>query len=293
MGFDTERRTVLAGLAGLAVTLPLAACGGTDEGSSANGLEKSAVKVGALPVVDYAALWVARQKGLFKKQGLNVTIEVLAGGAVAVPKLAAGSLDFSINNYVSAIQATQTKTAPMKILLDAYQLDSGSAAIVVAGDSPIRKPEDLKGKKVSVNTKGYVPQLLIDVALQRSGFQLPDSAFSEVDFPQLVSALKSHSIDAAWVVEPFLTQVEQALDGRIVVDLAAGAAADFPIGAYTTTRKFAEENPKTTAAFTTALAQAARTITGDPSLVRKTLPSRARSPGVRSRATRSRSSSSR
>lgn len=276
MGFSTERRTVLAGIAGLAVTLPLAACGGEDDASSGKGVEKSDITVGALPVVDYVALWVAQQKGLFQKQGLKVKLEVLAGGAAAVPKLAAGSLDFSINNYVSAIQATQTKTAPMKILLDAYQINPGAAAVVVPGDSPIKKPADLKGKKVSVNTKGNVPTLLIEAALKPYGLQLPDSAFSEVQFPQLVSALKSHSVDAAWAVEPFLTQVEKELGGRIVLDLASGPTANFPIGAYTTTQKFAEENPKTTAAFKNALIQAARLISNDPSLVKETLPSYAK-----------------
>lgn len=276
MSFSTDRRTVLAGMAGMAAMLPLAACGGTGEASSGGGLEKSSITVGALPVVDYVGLWVAQQKGLFKKHGLTVKLEVLAGGAVAVPKLAAGSLDFSIINYVSAIQATQTKTAPMKILLDAYQINPGSAAVVVPADSPIKKPQDLQGKKIAVNTKGNVPQLLIEAGLKPYNVTIPDANFSEVELPQVVTALKSHSVDASWVVEPFLTLVEKSLGGRIVLDLAKGPTANFPIGAYTTTQKFAEENPNTTKAFKTSLIEAAKMIADDPGLVKETLPSYAK-----------------
>ena len=273
MRFSAKRRTVLAGLVGMAAALPLAGCGGSDDSSSSGGgPEKSDVTVGALPVVDFAALWLAQQKGLFKQQGLNVKIEVLPGGSAAVPKLVAGSLDFSINNYVSAIQATESGTAPMKILLDAYQINPDASGVLVPESSPIKKPGDLKGKKIAINTKANVGQLLVTAGLQTYNVKPSDSQFVEVDFPQMASALKSKSVDAAWTVEPFVTQIQKQIGGRLVLDTAKGATADFPISAYTTTKKFADENPKTTAAFKKALVSASQMIADDRSLVQKTLP---------------------
>ena len=272
MRFSAKRRTVIAGILGLAVTLPLSACGGSGDTSSGNGPEKTTVTVGALPVIDYVALWVAQQKGLFKQEGLNVKIEVLPGGSAAVAKLVAGSLDFSINNYVSAIQATETGTAPMKILLDAYQINPDSSGVLVPQDSPIKKPGDLKGKKIAVNTKANVGQLLVTAGLQTYNVKPADSQFAEIDFPQMANALKSKSVDAVWTVEPFVTQIQKQLGGRLVLDTAEGSTANFPIGAYTTTQKFAQENPKTTAAFKRALVKASDMIANDRSLVQKTLP---------------------
>lgn len=268
----SKRRSSLAGLLSLTLLVPLAGCGGSDDSSGSGGLEKTSVTVGALPVVDFAALWVAKQKGLFKKQGLDVKIEVESGGATAIPKLAAGSLDFSISNYVSAIQSTESGTVPLKILTDAYQLKPGTAGVLVPKGSPIHQPEDLKGKKIAVNTKANVGQLLVSAGLESHGVQPQDKNFSEVDFPQMLGALKSKSVDGAWAVEPFVTQIKKKLGGRIVLDSAAGPTADFPIGLYVTSKKFAEDNPKTTAAFKKAIVKAQSMVSGDRELVEKTLP---------------------
>lgn len=264
-------RSYLAGA--LAVALVSATgCGGSSS-TSGNGLEKSTITVGALPVVDFVALWVAKDKGLFKKQGLNVNIQIQSGGATAVPKLAAGSLDFSIINYVSAIQATESGTVPLKILCDAYQLQPDASGVLVPKDSPIKQAKDLAGKKIAVNTKANVGQLLVTAGLAQAGVKATDAQFSEVDFPQMVSALKTKSVDGAWTVEPFVTQIKEQLGGRLVLDTGQGPTADFPIGSYTTTQKFAKDNPKTTAAFTKAITAAQKMVAGDRKLVEQTLPS--------------------
>ena len=269
----SRRRPLALGALGVALTLTVAACGGGGgDSTSANGLEKSTVTVGALPVVDFVALWVAKQKGLFKKQGLTVNIQVQAGGATAIPKLAAGSLDFSISNYVSAIQATESGTAPLKIIQDAYQLKEDASGVLVPKDSPIKKPADLKGKKIAVNTKANVGQLLVTAGMDAAGVKPSESQFSEVDFPQMASALKSKSVDAAWTVEPFVSQIEDKFDGRLVLDTGTGPTKDFPIGLYVTTQKFAEDNPNTTKAFTKAIVAAQGMVSKDRKLVEQTLP---------------------
>lgn len=267
----SRRRSLAMGAFGLALTLAVSACGGGDDSTKTGGLEKTTVTVGALPVVDFVALWVAKDKGLFKKQGLNVNIQIQAGGATAIPKLAAGSLDFSITNYVSGIQATQSGTAPLKVLCDAYQLEPDTSGVLVPKGSPIKKPADLKGKKIALNTKSNVGELLVTADLKANGVTASPNQFSEVDFPQMANALKTKSVDAAWTVEPFVTQIKEA-GGKLVLDTGTGPTAKFPIGSYVTTKKFSEENPKTTAAFTKAITEAQSMVAKDDQLVRDTLP---------------------
>jgi len=266
------RSRVLASLTAFTALVAAAGCGGSDSGGTgANGLEKSTVTVGALPVVDFVALWVAKDKGLFKKQGLNVNIQIQSGGATAIPKLAAGGLDFSITNYVSGIQATQSGTAPLKVLCDAYQLEPDTSGVLVPKGSPIKKPADLKGKKIALNTKSNVGELLVTAGLKANGVAASPDQFSEVDFPQMANALKTKSVDAAWTVEPFVTQIKEG-GGKLVLDTGTGPTAKFPIGSYVTTKKFSEDNPKTTAAFTKAITEAQSMVAKDDKLVRETLP---------------------
>ena len=268
----SRRHFVTMSASGAALALGAAACG---EGATAEvpgDLEKPNITVGALPVVDFAALWVAQQKGLFKRHGLNVKIQVLSGGAAAAAKLASGELDFSINNYVSAIQATESGKLPLKIVQDAYQLNPDAAGVLVPKDSAIHKPQDLKGKKIAVNTLANVGQLLVTAGLQTYGIDAHDVHFKAIDFPKMVPAVQSHSVDAAWTVEPFVTQIEEKLGGRLILDSAKGSTADFPIGVYTASAAFARRNPKTYAAFRDAIAHATRMVAADRSLVEKTLP---------------------
>lgn len=263
------RRPFAAGAAGLALALTVSACGVAFGGSG--DLEKTTVTVGALPIVDFAALWFARDKGLFKKQGLNVNISIQSGGATAIPQLAAGTLDFTVTNYVSAIQATQSGSAPLKVLCDAYQLTPGSSGVVVPKDSRIKKPSDLKGKKIAVNTKDNVGQLLVTAGLRAHHVATSPDQFSVLDFPQMSTALDTKSVDAAWVVEPFVTQIKQD-GGRMILDVGSRPTANFPIGSYVTSKKFARDDPHTTAAFTTAITQAQAMLAKNEKLVREILP---------------------
>jgi NitT/TauT family transport system substrate-binding protein len=219
-------------------------------------------------------LFVAKQRGLFQRAGLTVKTQLEAGGATAVPKLAGGSLDFSINNYVSAIQATSKGIGPEKVVADAYQAAPACVGIIVPGDSGIRRPQDLAGKKIAVNTKANFAQLEVAAGLKPYGVTIPDSNFVEVDYPQMENALKTRSVDAALAIEPFITATQRSLGARMVVDTGAqnGPIADLPISAYVTTQKFAKHNPKTVAAFQRAISEAQRLVASDRKVVAEILP---------------------
>lgn len=265
---------VLAALAGLTVLLPVTACGSGSSPGGGTGPEKSTVTVGYLPAPDFAALFVAKQKGFFRQAGLTVKTQVEAGGATAVPKLASGSLDFSINNYVSAIQATSRGIAPEKVVADAYEVAPGTVGVIVPGDSPIRRPQDLAGKKIAVNTKANFAELEVTAGLRQYGVTIPESDFVEVDYPQMENALKTRSVDAALAIEPFITAAQQSLGARMVLDAGApsGPAPGLPISAYVTTQKFAKAHPRTVAAFQEAIEKAQQLVAGDRKVVESILP---------------------
>ena len=90
------RISLAAVTAAVLSTTLLSACGGGDSGDSgksANGLEKTKINVAGLAVVDDAALYIARDKGLFKAEGLNVNVTTLTQSTQAIPGLLRGSID--------------------------------------------------------------------------------------------------------------------------------------------------------------------------------------------------------
>jgi NitT/TauT family transport system substrate-binding protein len=240
---------------------------------SGSGLEKTELNVGAMPVTDDAPLQIAVQQGLFKAEGLNVKLQTIAGGADAIPKLRGGSLDISFGNFVSFLGAKSKGALDVRFVAEGFQSAAGTHDVLVPKDSPIRSVKDLAGKKIGVNTKRNISSLLIKATLAPSGVTLDDEKnFVEMPFPTMEAALKNKSVDAVQAVEPFVTQLQQSVGARVLVDLSQGPTADFPIAGYATTADFATKNPKTVAAFQRALSKAQAMAT-DHKIVQSILPS--------------------
>ena len=88
MKFHHAYRTSIALTATIAA---LAACSGSSGGASGGGgLEKTNIVVDAFPAIDSAGLFIAQQEGLFKAQGLNVTIKLAATSQAAITGQLAG-----------------------------------------------------------------------------------------------------------------------------------------------------------------------------------------------------------
>jgi nitrate/nitrite transport system substrate-binding protein len=78
----------------------LAACGGKTDGnatapagSSAAGLEKSNLKLGFIKLTDMVPLAIAKEKGFFAEEGLNVTLEAQSNWKVLMDGVIGGQLD--------------------------------------------------------------------------------------------------------------------------------------------------------------------------------------------------------
>ncbi|MFI6508166.1 ABC transporter substrate-binding protein [Streptosporangium sp. NPDC050855] len=252
-------RAFIAGISAL-VLVAVTGCGGAREpagAAGASGPEKTRINVGTMPVVDTAPLQIALDRGLFRKQGLDVTLSTLAGGAEAVPKLKGGSLDISFGNYVSFFSAHAKGVVDLKIVSDGFRSAPGTHTIMVAKDSPIRTMADLKGRTLAINTKRNIGTMLARVAAKAHGVELDeDESFVEFPFPEMEGVLKAGTADAIVVVEPFGTFIGRSTGARLLWDLSQGPTADFPIAGYAVTSEFAAANPRTVAAFQQAMAEA-------------------------------------
>ncbi|ACZ00191.1 NMT1/THI5 like domain protein [Thermomonospora curvata DSM 43183] len=270
-----SRRGVLALFPSLLAAGALAACSGDDEGGGSGGLEKSTITVGLLPVPEGAALYIAIQQGLFKAEGLTVKTQFIQTGAAAVPLLRSGQLDISMTNYTAALLAQEQSNGAVdwKILADAYQGEKGSFVVVVPEKSSIKEPKDLAGKKIAVPGLKSVATLSISACLQAAGISDESIDYVEMAFPQMQPALEAGRVDAAWMAEPFITQIHRA-GGRTVLDTMdpSGPTKNLPISGWGTLGDYPKKYPNTVAAFQRAMAKAQQMAASDRNLVARTLP---------------------
>lgn len=235
--------------------------------------ERTQITVGLLPAPPVSALYLARERGFFRQEGLDVRFKEFTGGAAGMPALLGGRIDVLFSNSLSIMQA-YAKGLPTKILLESDVAGENQFPIMVAKGSPITRPTDLKGKKIAVNNLRNLAELAVTSTLQMNGVELKRDKVKliEVPFPQMENALKNKSVDAAWMLEPFVTQAESKLGALRVTDTMIGPTARLSLGAYTATEKWIRTNPATAAAFKRAMHRANTVAVTDRRAVEAMIP---------------------
>ncbi|MEV4171723.1 ABC transporter substrate-binding protein [Nonomuraea sp. NPDC049709] len=230
-------------------------------------MEKTDIRIGMVPLPEVAPIQIAIDKGYFAAEGLKVETETIAGGGAAMPDLISGKLDFLHSNYVSALLASASGVAKIKIVGDAYAAKPGNFLLMTKKGSPITEPAHLKGRTVGVNTLNNVATLTVSALLKPAGLRPEDVKFVERPFPEMAGALDSGQVDVAFLPEPFLQAAAKTLGAVELIDPFTGPTADFPIAGYLTTETFAQQSPKVVAAFQRALRKAAELAVSNPAEV--------------------------
>jgi len=212
------------------------------------------LSVAAIAIVDVAPLYLAKAKGFFTEENLDLTIQNTQGGAESVPGVISGQYQFAFANVISLLLA-HSKGLPLQVIA-AGNFSTGKAedfgGILVPAGSPIKTMKELEGKKLAVNQIKNIGGVTVRAAMRKAGGDPDKIEFLEVRFPEMPARLGQKDIDAAWVVEPFLTVARN--QGATVLDWNfADTAPSLMIAAYFTTRDYAKANPDVVKRFTAAI----------------------------------------
>jgi ABC-type nitrate/sulfonate/bicarbonate transport system substrate-binding protein len=240
----------------VALTLFAAGCGdgGSEPGTGEGGTTK--LKVQETAGVPSAFVAFGVDKGFFEKEKLDIELQPTQGGAATIPALVSGDIQVGGSNVVSLLLAG-SKDLPIRVIAGGTvaqpEGEKDFGAIVVAKDSGIKQPADLEGKTVAVNTLNNVAEVVVKASLEKQGVDPESLKLSEVPFPEMEPALQKGSVDAAFSIEPFVTQSVQAGDKAIDYSYVE-TEPEMQIGAYAVTQQFAEQNAEAVESFKAAIA---------------------------------------
>src|SRR5215469_13108110 len=99
--------------------------------------EKTNVVVDDYPTIDSAGLYIAQMDGLFRQQGLDVTIRFTPYSQLAVNSVLNGTSDIATADYVTFILNELNNKAHLHIIAEASSLQQGNMAMLVAPHSKI------------------------------------------------------------------------------------------------------------------------------------------------------------
>jgi NitT/TauT family transport system substrate-binding protein len=247
----------LGALAG-ALALLVAACGNGGDGqapTSEGGNTKLTVQETA--GVPSAFVGFGIEKGFFEKQKLDIKLEPTQGGAATIPALVSGDIQVGGSNVVSLLLASQ-KDLPIRAIAGGTSAQAAGEkdfGALIAGKG-ISKPEDLQGKTVAVNTLNNIAEVVVKAALEKEGVDPNSLKLSEVPFPEMQPALAKGSVDAAFSIEPFVTQ-SVAKGDEVLGYSYVDTESDMQVGAYAVTDQFADQNAEAVKGFKAAVAETA------------------------------------
>ena len=249
-------RAITGGIAALA--LLLAGCGGGGGDAAPTG-EGGTTKLSVQETAGVPSAFVAFgiEKGLFSKQKLEIDLQPTQGGAATIPALVSGDIQVGGSNVVSLLLAS-SKDLPIRAVAGgtSAQADGEKDFGALLVKKGISKPEDLEGKTVAVNTLDNIAEVVVKAALEKEGVDPSSLKLSEVPFPEMQPALAKGSVDAAFSIEPFVTQSVQKGD-KVLGYSYVDTESDMQVGAYAVTDKFAESDPEAVKAFQAAVKETA------------------------------------
>jgi NitT/TauT family transport system substrate-binding protein len=216
------------------------------------------VAIGISGWTGFAPLTLAREAGIFKKNGLDVSIKKIPQKDRHLA-IASGDIQCAATTVETWIVWNANGVATKQI----FQMDKsyGADGMAVRGD--VQKIADLKGRKVAASAPGTAPYFTLAWMLKKNGLSVKDVSVVNLEPQAAASAFVSgQDIAAAMTYEPYLSSVRAApAAGRIIA-----TTLDYPMimDTFGCTPKFLADYPKAAQALTDSYFEAVEMIQRDP-----------------------------
>lgn len=201
------------------------------------------------------ALYYARDLGLFEKHGLDVSIDSPSNNALAVPSVVSNSVDIAYTAIIAIEQAFK-KGIPIVAIAPAAVNDSRrpNNYLLVLKNSPIKTAIDLEGKTLGTAPLRGQGDFATDAWVAMHHGDPTKLKWIEIPYIACMEAMENGRIDAAFMVEPYATQVRAKT--RLLGRPYEAIANRFLGAAYFTSTQWATANPDLVARFATAIREA-------------------------------------
>jgi NitT/TauT family transport system substrate-binding protein len=185
------------------------------DAASPSSAEDIKVAIGMAGGVNQVPSLVAKARGFFKEEGLDVDVRALPRGAIAIDAVSNGSLQFAEAANAAFFHAVD-KGVPL-VSIGVSSRGYTGKLLVANRNAGMKTLADLKGKHLAtqVGTGMYTVLLML---LERQGLKLSDFNVTNlrvVDMPTAMAT--STNIDAVLGWEPSIQRIVQAGKGKVML----------------------------------------------------------------------------
>jgi NitT/TauT family transport system substrate-binding protein len=164
--------------------------------------------------VGYGPLFIARDKGYFKDENLDITLTKVEDPKNRFAALNGKQLHGLVTTIDTATLYWKAETPFVAIL--GLDDSSGGDGIVVRKDKNINSVKDLKGKQIGVNV-GSVSHFFLDYLFQKEGMSDADVTLIKMAQGDVPAAIAAARIDAGVTWEPSLSKAAKDANVKILI----------------------------------------------------------------------------
>jgi NitT/TauT family transport system substrate-binding protein len=217
------------------------------------------VAIGMSGWTGFAPLTLAKEAGLFKKHGLDVSIKKIPQKDRHLA-IASGDIQCAATTVETWIAWNANGVATTQI----FQLDKSYGADGMVVKPGITKISDLKGKTVAASAPGTAPYFGLAWMLKKNGLSTKDVKIVNLEPQAAANAMiaGTSGLDAAMTYEPYLSAVRAKPEAGTII----ATTLDYPMvmDTFGCTPKFLAENPKAAKALAEGYFDALEMIKKDP-----------------------------
>ena len=217
-------------------------------------------------VMSQSMPWIAQEAGLFRKYDLDLQLVYVGGGPPAAAAALAGDTEVTVVGASSIVRPFVQGSRDLAFIGAIKNILTHS----ILAKPAIKKPEDLRGKRIGVTRIGSNPHYFAVQALRHFGLEAREVAFIQAGgAPETLAALVSEGIDAAVLTAPTDSQAI-GLGYHYVV---YGPDLRIPYAAATlvTRRPIITRRPQVLGRFMRVMAEAAKILHTDKEFTYKVL----------------------
>jgi NitT/TauT family transport system substrate-binding protein len=218
-------------------------------------------------VMSQSMPWMAQEAGLFKKYNLDFNLVFISSSGIVTAALLGGDAEMTVTGGVGNVAAYARGSTDVVFI---GGIKNTMTQTLVAGGN-IKKPEDLKGKKIGVSRIGGNSHYFTIQALRRFGMD----ASRDVQFiqtggdPETFAAFVSGAIDVANLTPP--TDALAIARGYHYVVYGPDLKIPYAATAFVTKRSVIAKRPQVIGNFMRAMAETAKIMHTDREFVYKVL----------------------
>lgn len=208
----------------------------------------------------FAPVWVAKDLGYFKDQGLEVDIRFEDDRSNVMAAMARGDIEVDMRT-VGEHQGRPRDAKTPGVIIGTIDKSVGGDGVIV--DGSIASVADLKGKLVA--SEPNIPaRLLLQLELKKSGLTLKDLTLKEIASADTVAVFADKSVLAIASYEPFMSQAVKAMPDRKPKILLSSKDSDIIIDIITARQDDLAANPEKYVKFLRGIYKAVDFYKSDP-----------------------------